>query len=251
MKNHFTLIELLVVIAIIAVLASMLLPALAKARHKGQGIACAANIKQFSLATTLYADEHDGWGNCFYGNSATGHSHTLLKWIHDAGYLGNFSMTPFGTTSHAARYYPPPFFRCPGRPEPIECAIKMAYGTNIHLSGFGKFAPWSRFLPSGTTGYTGDDVWLFKPDSIKNPSRIIYWTEVTYCQPEFGMVNWPFHNPYSTHAHAPKNLPCHAGKSTAAYVDGHVKMHRQQVIVDRVKAYAYYENDKTGKDPED
>ena len=59
-KSQFTLIELLVVVAIISILASLLLPALSRARDKARAALCMGNLKQVGLATELYASDYNG-----------------------------------------------------------------------------------------------------------------------------------------------------------------------------------------------
>ena len=60
-KRAFTLVELLVVVGIIAVLISLLLPALSRAREAAKATRCLSNIKQLSNALAMYVNENNGW----------------------------------------------------------------------------------------------------------------------------------------------------------------------------------------------
>jgi prepilin-type N-terminal cleavage/methylation domain-containing protein len=117
----FTLVELLVVIAVIGVLASLLLPALAKAKAKGHGIFCLHNLRQLQLAWIVYA--HDNDDQLAYNLGATeikqmlasqqryNWANSVLNWELDAANTNILLNTEASLGTYSARN--PKVFKCP------------------------------------------------------------------------------------------------------------------------------------------
>ena len=215
-ERGFTLIELLVVIAIIAILASLLLPALSRAKLSAQGAACGNNVKQMSLAWLIYTDDND---QLLMNNSSTADTRTYRQsWVNNIqdwgtgventnpAYVLSGKLAPY--VNNQLRVYKCPADQTAAQNGPRLRSISLNSLVGDPLISTNRFNPtWIQFLKmSQFPGPASFYVFVEEhPDTINDGYFMNRWD----------VIKWG-------------NLPAswHNGAANMSWADGHLERHR-------------------------
>jgi len=250
-KNGFTLIELLVVIAIIAVLMSILMPTLRKAREAANFIVCKSNLRNYGLAGTMYLQANDDMFPhptvCIYSWATFTPQHPFQCRWHDAGVDPDGPLWPYlkakgvHCCSSFAAIARTRGQRHPESPSPHIIPIKptFTYSMNGHLSAGDSHEDLSGRLgqmirlnqvkhPSRTLFFTEENIWI-----IQTPRDAIDLSRFALNNMHFGTQPYGQGDCIATF-HKANDSKLNTGVSNVLFIDGHVseeKAYDQQDIV--------------------
>ena len=204
-KSTFTLIELLVVIAIIAILASMLLPALNQAREKANGSRCMANVKQIGQGIAFYVDDNTDFFPMYYtsGNGVWTKVLFTNKYLTSGAIMfcpSHKELTRVGLTQQQ-------FIA-----DPTQTFSNFSYGYNYHYIGEG-FRVNSTWSAKGVAA---------KITQIKQPARTIVLTDTIGSSTEYLKGSYLVRADFRDIGTDGQPAGRHNGNANIAWVDGHV-----------------------------